>query len=400
MLKKMLCLLTAALLLTLCVPVLAEEAADADPLGWEELRTWAEGCLEKARGSELLNDPTEEVYHTEDGYAFVYSFATLYLDAPALTEESEVQAIVLYTAEIEGPRGIRVDRYAQEVLAAYYSENDTLAGTQDAAVLYLRDDMPEGVYWGWVQRDGQRIQVIEYAACEALETGGEGYANAGVTYLLEENMVSAIRVYGLNDRLDADALLDRCAELEAVQAESGYTQVPASYVGTDLTAFGPEDLSFSGLSFPGMSAEQAVAMLGRARSESWMQDDDGSYIQVLAFDGCELTFRCDEKKENARLELLTIFADALEGPRGLRVGDSLPSVLNRFRHGENEFDDTTRTELLYGAENVAPWGLAEYGMDGTTLLRYTCALEDGTVVHLLCTFDLMELDEVMLYLED
>lgn len=404
MLKKLLCLLSALMLLTLCLPALAEEytesSPEANPLDWEELRAWAEECLQRAQESELLNDPTDEVYRTEDGYAFVYSFATLYLDTPEMTENSAVQAIVLYTTEIAGPRGVQVDAYTQDVLAAYYTENENLTGSESAAVLYLRDDMPEGILWGWVQREGQRIQTIEYAACESLETGGEGYANAGITYLITENMVTAIRAWGLNARQDADTLLDRCAEMEAIQQEQSYSQVPMSYVGTDLTAFSAEDLTFSGITFPETDMEGSIAALGETQSESWMQDDDGTYICVLSFDGCELTYRCDENKANARLQMMTLDGSTIEGPRGIRLGDSLTSVLNRFRRGENAYDDETATELLYGDLNSDSWGWAEYGSDGITQLRYACALADGTQVQLLCVFTRTELTEVVLYVEE
>lgn len=404
MLKKLLCLLSALMLLTLCLPALSEEdtdtSLDANLLDWEELRAWAEECLDLARKSELLNDPTDEVYHTEDGYAFVYSFATLYLDTPEMTEDSTLQAIVLYTTEIAGPRGVMVDAYTQDVLTAYYTENETLAGSERAAVLYLRDDMPEGILWGWVQRDGQRIQAIEYAACESLETGGEGYADAGITYLITENMVTAIRVWGLNARQDADALLDRCAEMEAIQQEQSYTQVPTSLTGTDLIPFSAEDLTFSGITFPETDMNGSISALGEMQGESWMQDDDDTYIHVLSFDGCELTYRCDANRENARLQMITLDGSTVEGPRGIRLGDSLSSVLNRFRRGENTYDDETATELLYGDLNGESWGWAEYGSDGITQLRYACTLADGTMVQLLCVFTRTELTEVMLYAEE
>lgn len=394
--RKMLCLLIALLLL-FTVPTLAEESADADPLGWEELRTWANDCLEKARSAELLNDPHDDDAFSEDGYAFVYSFATLYLDRPELTENSELQAVVLSIPGTEGPRGIAVGSSIQDVFAAYYNENERLSGTEDAAVLYLRDDMPAGISWGFVQRRGEQPLVIEYATCEALETGGEGYANAGVTYLLEDFVVSAIRVYGLQDRLTADELLDRCAEVEAVQARGDYAPGFTAEADTAQTPFGAEDLSFSGIDFPSMTREQAEAVLGTALSENWMQDDDGAYICSLVFEGCELTYLYSNEKNNPRLDMVTIYADTVAGPRGIRVGDTLSRVINGFPYGAYEMDENTSTQLLYGALDSASWGLAEYGGD-TTLLRYAFTLEDGRTAHLLYTFDGSVLAEQVMYL--
>lgn len=65
-----------------------------------------------------------------------------------------------------------------------------------------------------------------------------------------------------------------------------------------------------------------------------MQDDDGSYLRAMEFTTCAMTFSYDAQKTNPKLEVLTIDMDGLEGPRCVRVGDTLSSVISRFRNGE------------------------------------------------------------------
>ena len=80
MMKKMLCALLA---LMLCpVLALAEESA-AGMLTSQELVDWAQVCIERAYASEPLNVSAEN--QTEDGYEYIFDFATLYADTPMLS---------------------------------------------------------------------------------------------------------------------------------------------------------------------------------------------------------------------------------------------------------------------------------------------------------------------------
>ena len=149
MMKKMLCVLLAMLL----CPVLAtaEESA-AGLLTSQELAAWAESYIARARAAETVNSPADS--QTPEGYEFIYDFATLYADTPTLDEDTTVSAIVLTSEEEEGPRGVTVNSSLDAVLDAYYSENPTLRGNRESAVLYAVDRLPDSAAWGQVLRDG------------------------------------------------------------------------------------------------------------------------------------------------------------------------------------------------------------------------------------------------------
>ena len=391
--KKMLCLLLCALLLPL--GVLAEDSAAA-ALSYQELVAWAEEYIDRAMTAEPLNDPAASF--TADGYEFIYDFATLYADSPILSADSSISAVVITTEE-NTPRGVAIGSGMTAVLEAYYSENPDLTGSYESAVLYAVDTLPEAAQWGKVNRDGQRVQTIQYAVHEQLATGGEGYTNAGVIYTMAENRVSAVRVYGLDSRITLDEVNDVMYSVMLDSLRDEYAQVPFSYNGAELTVFAQEDMVFSGMDFLALTAEDAVKLLGQPVDDTWVDNGADGYIRVMTFADCELTFLYDPQKTQGRVYMLLISADGLEGPRAVRCGDTFSSVYNRFRFGEGKYQEDD-TEVLYGVENQGSFGHAAYGIsDASATLRYGFTAQDGRRVVLQMSFTVMELTEIMLYAE-
>lgn len=397
MMKKCVALFLALMMVLSLTTAVAE--SDADALDYDELMNWAEGFKTRALAAGApLNDPTEEAAYTEDGYAFVYDFATLYMDRPEMTADSVLQAVVVYSPEEQGPRGTGVDQLSSEVLNAFYNENDDLQGDSSFAALYVSDTMPAGALWGWVQRDGQRIETIQYAVHEQLSSGGDGYTDCGLVYTLSDNLVAAIRAYGLNETISADEVRSNLDAVQEVSEKTEYAQVPTSINGSELEMFDRDDLIFSGLDFLSLTPEEAEARLGAAQEDDWMEDE-GAYLRSMEFASCTMTFSCDAQKQNPTLEMLSIDMDGLEGPRCVRIGDTLSSVISRFRNGEGDYDGVSR-EVLYGDGENAPYGLAEYGDDATAGLWYAAKLEDGRTVVLSMSFEQMYLSDITLYVDN
>ena len=391
--KKMLCVLLAVLLCP--VMALAEESL-AEPLSYQELLNWAEGYLARAKESAPMNDPAQSF--TPDGYEFVYDFATLYADTPDMSDDTALNAVVLTTDTENGPRGVNVENAMSEVLGAYYNENAMLEGTREGAALYTMDLMPASAAWGQVLRDGQRVQTIQYGVHEQLATGGEGYTDAGVIYTMMENRVTAVRVYGLNSRVTLQQVNDVMYGVKTLASQQAYAQAAFSYNGLELNAFALEDLAFSGLDFLTLTPETAAPVLGQPASDTWMEDGDNGYARMQVYDGFELTYTYDKNKENCRVYMLLITKDGLEGPRGVRCGDTFASVYNRFRNGEGEYGDDG-VEMLYGENGVGSFGRAAYGDDASARLRYGFDLADGRQVVLQLDFTVMELSEIILFAE-
>lgn len=389
--KQVICfVLMALMLLTVCAA--AETGAGA--LTWDELDAWSQSYKDRAMQTQPLNDPTEEAAYSEDGYAFIYEFATLYMDRPEMTADAVLLGLVVTDPEEIAPHDTRVDLLSSEIIDAYYHENPDLDGDSSFAALYVSNALPEEAVWGWVQRDGQRIMTIQYAVHEQPATGGEGYTDAGLIYTIQDNLVAAIRAYGLNSRMTEAEVRENLAEVEQVAATTGYAQVPVSYTGTDLDMFDRDDLIFSGMDFLSLTPEEAEERFGAAREDLWMEDE-GEYLRTMEFERCTMTFVYNAKKQNPVLEVMTIDMDGMEGPRAVRIGDTLSSVLNRFRHSEGGWDGTV--EVLYGVSGQAPYGMAEYGDDATANLYYTLKTENGRTISLYMYFEQMYLSEITLY---
>ncbi len=388
------------LMLLLCVLLLAPLSASAEEereaLTMAELKAWAASYQARAAQSAPLNDPSSDV--TEDGYRFVYDFATLYASQPVMTAETVLRAVVVTSSAEAGPRDTRVESEARTILDAFYQENAELLGSRNVAVLYQVDLLPESFQWAMVQRDGQRLETIQYAVHEQLASGGEGYTDAGLVYTIENGLVTAIRAYGLNTQISLSEVQTVRDQVARNAAERSYVQVDSSLNGAALSRFDGADLVFSGLDFVGLTPEEAESTLGQAVSDEWMKDDKG-YIRTMTFPSCELTFLCDQKKQNPQIYMLTAVGNELEGPRSVRLGDGFASVLNRFRHGEGEFDGMS-VETLYGDEETGEFGLAEYGADASATLRYGLVLDDGRQVVLYLSFREMTLDEMLIYVAD
>lgn len=391
--KKLLCVLLALLL---CPALTLAEESAAGMLTHQELSDWAEDCIRRAYAAEPRNVPGESL--TADGYEFIFDFATLYADTPTLSVDTAVSAIVLTGDTEAGPRGVRVGDSLADVLGACYNGNSALLGTREAATLYAADMLPESAAWAQVQRDGQRVQTVQYAVHSQLASGGEGYSDLGMICTMAENRVAAIRVYGLNSRVSRDEVSSVLYDVMLTALAEDYAMVPSSYNGAELTMLCEADLLFSGLDFLRLTPDAAVAALGEPMSDLWVENGEDGFLRVQKFGSCELTYLFSKDRTEGRLYMLRISADGLEGPRAVRVGDTFSSVYNRFRNGEGEYREDG-TETLYGTLGEGSFGQAAYGTDASATLRYGLTASDGRQVVLQLNFTLMELSEIMLYAE-
>ncbi len=368
--KGLALILALAALFLLPISGMASDT-DMGGLTMEELNDWSAAMLARAKDAKpLISDA--QAQKTEDGYEVVYDFATLYLSTPELKDGSVLYAIAVTEHDVECPRGVGVYDTRQTLLSAYANENPTLLGSRDFAVLYLSDSLPEEALWGWVQRDGQQVKAVQYAVHERISNEGQ-YTDCGILYSLEEGYVTTVRVYGLSVSVSREQVDQIIAEVMAERQEDGYFAYPQSSAGTDLPPFEREDLLFSGLDFLSLTPETAVEALGAYEAETWLADDTGDWLRIIQWPAAEITFAYSQDKVFKRADTLAVNQRGLEGPRAVMVGDSLSSVLMRFRHGEGEYDGAF-SEVLYGDGQTAPYGLAEY-QDATATLRYACPVE-------------------------
>ncbi len=382
------CLLS--LLLALCLTLSLAGLASAEPqaITAEEMIAFAAELKETALQSQLLNDPANEDALSEDGYALIYDFATLYADRPEMTPDTLLSAAIITDEDLPVLRDVRIDTYYPELLTAFRNDNPELSGNKEGALLYLEGDEVSGYVYGRVLRDGQRIRSVEYGAVTS--TDGS-YSRIALTFSVTYNLVSSIRLEGLTEVTDASVIGSQLAELQALGAENSYIQYKASWNGLDLTPFSEEDLAFSGISFLDLQPES----FGNLAEDVLVSNDEDGWLRVVNTSDYSATFTCGEDGSNAQIAYLELLSEDVEGPRGVRLGDTFSMDFNRFRNGENETSEDGVTELLYGTEGIAPWGMAFYlDGDGMTLRYVTTA--DGREVELYLHYIGSELSEIRL----
>ena len=136
MMKKILCLLAAALLCCLSGTAPAEEAAAVTAA---ELDALLAGVRAEALSSELLNDPTAEDARREDGIYLQYPVAWIFAEDTRLAEDTPVNALVFSDSEGFVFRSTGIDTQVLDLLAAFPNMNPDLAGTREEALLYLQE---------------------------------------------------------------------------------------------------------------------------------------------------------------------------------------------------------------------------------------------------------------------
>ncbi len=390
--KKFLSLiLTVCMMCGLCCLAAAEEP---EPVTADELAAWAESLKALALESAPVNDPTSESADTEDGYLLVYPFAALYADQATMTADTKIVTVSIEddnaaddgipedgSAPAEGAetpklRGLELMMWPAEVAALFPTENPDMAGNRTGAVLYLREEEDNGVLYGRVYRDGQRVGAIEYGQ---LAPTDDGYRMSSLTCFFTEGMLSDIRAEGLNGGIaltdaDKDAFV---AELRELDGKDEYIAVKTSRDGSELAAFSADDLMFSGLRFLTAQPEDLPGIPEQEEIE-----DEGSTLLRVDGDGYTAVFRMTDGQ--AEIVSFTILDEALEGPRGVRLGDRFHEDWRRFRHEDREGD--SQGETLYGEPDTAPYGVLEYG-DAEDILRFVTGTPDGREVELLLRYE-------------
>lgn len=369
MMKKYLSVLIIAVLCAAVIPVYAA----ADCISSEEITAVIGQLAQEALLSVPFNDPGSEDSMYEDGCAFMYDFATLFADRSVMTSDTVINAATVMDEGIALPRGTAVSMQVSDLLKNLPCDNADMTGSRDAAVLYLDGDTENGFRFGRVQRDGQRINAMEYG--EYLPASG---LLVTITYMIIDDGVDCARISGLHESADPEAMEDLYESLTATGKETDYSRVRFSFIGSELDPFNENDLVFDGLNY--LSADPEG--LGEMTESVLLDNEDGTFLRIVDGDGFHAVFTCDAEGGGCVLVSYTFMSSDTEGPRGVRLGDSFGSDFNRFRNGENEFSDVTMTELLYGTDGTAPYGKAFYADGDGMTLRYITATEDGRDVEM------------------
>lgn len=300
--------------------------------------------------------------------------------ADAVIEEAHIK-------DSTDSRGLTAGSTLEDVLTAYPNDNPSLKGTEYTVLLYMETDPREGkVRCGWAERNGQTALTVNYAE---FEKSGNSVFCRQISYIMEDDIVASVCLYRTKiTRADLDALL---IELSGSLETGDFTPSPVRNSGSDLDVFRREDLIFSGMDLMDLTPELSELIFGVPPADKWLDDADAGRMRVCEWEDARIVFLCDAQENFISVKSLTIMSEALAGPRGVRYGDSLYSVMHRFRFEEG-------SSVLYGNAPVPPYGEISR-IDDTAVLRYATEAEGKTVI-LCITFSADKVCDILLSVQD
>lgn len=374
--KKLIALLLALVMSLGCALAQPVESDEIPPLTYEELEIYLSRlakevlAVEKGLVSTTVNEENETVVSFPGG--------SMRIADETLSENTAILSVHLEPGAA-CPRGLKVGDSLADLLAAYPNDNPSLHGTFYDAALYTADEKPEAKA-GWLLRDGQRAKEAVHAVYHWTE---DGVIYCGVSYTLDRDAIIAIDLFGMDSRMEEQAALAELADVAAMQENSEYFAYPTSMDGSTLAPFEREDLSFANLDILDLTVEMATEALGSSPVDEWQLDSTGEYLRLKQWDDVSILFLYDANKQFIRMDSITVSGDSIEGPRGVRVGDMMDSVMYRFRHSEGSALENGIA--LYGDGQNAPYGILSYG-ETTATLTYTLALDNEQTVIWHMTF--------------
>ena len=384
--KKLIALLTALLMLLCTIPALGESAPreESAELTYEELEIYL-----TAQAKAALAAKGVAVQSDERGTWAVWDGGALQIADEELTDSTAVVGAAILPGQ-EDPRGLYLGSPLQDVLDAYPNDNPGLYGTRYDATLYIRGEKPEATV-SYILRDGQRITQV----CHTVEHWSpEGVVECSIVYDLDQGTVTAISIVDMQRIVEETEALETLSDVAAMQENREYGAYPQSKDGSALAPFQREDLSFSGIDFLDLTAESAIAAFGAPNVDEWTEDSTGEWIRLMQWDGVSVQLLYTADKTFLRPDSL-IFTNAdFEGPRGVRPGDYLDTVINRF-YREDYAVLSAGEVMLYGDGNSQSYGRLSYSADSAALV-YSLPLEGEAAVVWYMTFSDGELQEARL----
>lgn len=366
------------LLALLAVVLVCAQAEDLSPeaLTVAELNSFTHSLVERALedGLQPLREDGGFVARG-DGYTLLFPSGDLSADT-ALSGAFLVPG--MDGRPVESLREIPVGESVDVLLSAFPNDNPSLVGTVDNAVLYMRGELPLPVSVGLVTREGQDLRLVEYSVTYAAD---QGFLQSGIQYTLDNGRITAIRYFGSSETVSSEEVSKALGELSVLQEETVYFAYDTDHPGP----LEREDLTLLFLDFLDLSPEAAATSLGPPVHEERIEDSTGEIILIQQWEAVEIAFTFDAEGGFLLADRFTVSAAGVEGPRGIRIGNSLSMVLMRFEHGEGALPQ--ESAVLYGDPDgqTAPFGLLTVG-DGAALLHYAVKTEEETQVVLICSF--------------
>ena len=393
-------IITICLLCLIIAPISTSYADSNGVLSETELNEWLSAILKQSVNQTPLNAPIDENALTEQGYAFLYSFATLYYDKPVLDSQSILNAVTLTQPGAISPKNIALGDSGQKLMDCYGWQNPMLLGDGQMAALYKVDKLPQAAYWCLAQHKDDVLNNLQCAL--HIQTPNGKYTDAGIVYKLENNVITDIQVYGLNFVINLEEVknnLNSIAQLQAFGSGDSFvsqTITPSYFTKQDLPIFSKEDYILSDVLLEGQTEDSITKHFGEATSSEHYVDDLGQTMLNTTRDGLSLSYTAPKGSSAFVLDMVSVSSPNYIGPRGIAIGMPLTEVIAKF-NSNGRGNHYGNAALLYGDGIQGNYSLMEKVSKEITTVQYVTTLQDNKKLSLSLTFKQDILSEMLLY---
>lgn len=315
-------------IICLCLLMGAFAHAQAGALSAAEMTTWLDSLWARLQNEVVQNDPEtsfDETAAAQWMYIYDFAIADLY-EKMEEADENPIAEVELLTDGAACPRGITVGMPLDAVLAAYPNENPDLSGTTSYAALYTVED--GGTYgWGWIMRQNQLVSAVEYAVSVPVQ-GMDGYRQVyTLLYIIDKDMVSSIRAGGFDALVTTEESQASLQSMKELMTDDSYLPT----VMADAADLSADTLTVASLPFLTTSVDALVAALGAPLDDSI---NDRQTVRTVTYE--DILIEAMGGVDAWKLEAVLVTGDTVEGPGGIRVGDTMAFVLERLGPGDTE----------------------------------------------------------------
>jgi len=339
------CVLSACL----CTAALAQEYNAAAAGEW--LGRFAMALA----GFAPVNDPAQTMDPARPGeYLFEYPFGTVTAADAQHPDADSILLIDVRTEQVTDCRGMRVGMRLEEVMPGIEIE-------ESSSPLYVLGMTQDGPGWSWAYLAGGEVYGVEHIA---YEQDGAQMTEYTLTYVIEDNMVSAIRMKKA-----------QAAQAQAQEALRTVDEIASRQHGETLAfantqlLFSPQDNQAAGIRALGTEVAQLIARLGEPQQVQTLPEGGG---RLLVYEDAAVTLGFDVETSMEVVRALSVSGSAIEGPRRLSVGMSVQEAAALFRC-DRDISALGGALYLEGeAYGEAPCGLLTVSGAGDMRLRYAC----------------------------
>ncbi len=343
--------------------------------------SWMDQFAEALAALAPVNDPSETTDPARAGqYLLEYEFGTVLSRVKENPTAQDILEIDVRTGQVTDCRGMRVGMRLEQAL-------DGAVPAQGVAMLQVLSAQETGWSWAYVGENG--VYGVEYIA---YGEGGAAMKEYTLTYVIENDMITAIRVK------TADATLAQAQDgLETAKEIASRQNAEIMIAANDRLALDAQGLQVNGRKALGVPVSQLIAAMGEPRDIQTLPEGAG---RILLYDGAVVSLGFNEMIGEEIVRAVSVSTDAFEGPNRLLVGMTLREAGSLVRCDQNIYSRGGTLYLAGEAAGEAPYGEMKAVSEREMMLTYACEAEGDTALLQVIAVDGTITGWQMMYMSD